>query len=176
MPNSTRNCLGDIALRWMVRQVVQAQCGITFDNDALKRANIPDSVFVGEGFPVSPPATARRPPSRHSPHLTVRDPDQKRQRSSIEKDAAGQKRLEAFGYGRHSAESDASRASEDSTASAASAIDAVQPIHDELVLDKWWWLLEIIPTNYAWQDGKGKWHSKWGSVLFLSLSPCARGG
>ena len=72
-----------------------------------------------------------------------------------------QKQLEAFGYGRASEES---RASEDSDASGASAVDAVQPLHDELKLDRWWWLLEIIPTNYTYQDDRGVWHSKWRCV------------
>ncbi|KAI0365700.1 hypothetical protein BV20DRAFT_953672 [Pilatotrama ljubarskyi] len=44
--------LSDITLRWMVREVVLAQCGIAFDEAALVRANIPESIFRGTGFPL----------------------------------------------------------------------------------------------------------------------------
>ena len=35
-------------------------------------------------------------------------------------------------------------------------LDATQPIHDELKLQPLWWLLEIIPLTYSWQDEEGK--------------------
>ncbi|KIM40908.1 hypothetical protein M413DRAFT_445679 [Hebeloma cylindrosporum] len=40
-------------------------------------------------------------------------------------------------------------------------IDAVQPIHDELKIDPLWWLLEIIPLHFSWQDADGVWHRDW---------------
>jgi hypothetical protein len=43
--NATRHSLGDISLRWMVREVAAAQCGIKFDDSALQRQNIPHSIF-----------------------------------------------------------------------------------------------------------------------------------
>ncbi|KAI0074015.1 hypothetical protein K474DRAFT_1665915 [Panus rudis PR-1116 ss-1] len=55
VPDVEEHCLSNISLRWMVRQVVQAQCGIVFDREALQRANIPNSIFTGLGFPVTPP-------------------------------------------------------------------------------------------------------------------------
>ena len=33
------------------------------------------------------------------------------------------------------------------------------------MLDKAWWLLEVVPTENAWQDGRGVWHRKWGLHL-----------
>ncbi|EPQ51108.1 hypothetical protein GLOTRDRAFT_108364 [Gloeophyllum trabeum ATCC 11539] len=83
VPNSTAHSLGDITLRWMVREVTISQCGILFEEAALKRLNIPE-------------------------------------------------------YG-------------------------LTPIHDELGWKgKWaWWLLEIVPTSYAWQDKDGVWHKTW---------------
>ena len=44
--NATEFSLSDITLRWMVREVVRAQCGVAFDEDALKRANIPVAVLA----------------------------------------------------------------------------------------------------------------------------------
>ncbi|KDQ62836.1 hypothetical protein JAAARDRAFT_66375 [Jaapia argillacea MUCL 33604] len=41
--------------------------------------------------------------------------------------------------------------------------NAVQPIHDQLT---WrgnvaWWILEVLPTPYRWQDKAGVWHKTW---------------
>jgi len=40
-------------------------------------------------------------------------------------------------------------------------VDAIQPIHDELKSNVLWWVLEVIPTQYCYQDGKGWWHKGW---------------
>jgi hypothetical protein len=40
-------------------------------------------------------------------------------------------------------------------------VDALQPIHDELKIDPLWWLLEIIPLQFSWQDADGVWHRDW---------------
>jgi len=39
--------------------------------------------------------------------------------------------------------------------------DAIQPLHDELKISPLWWILEILPTQYAYQDAGGKWHINW---------------
>lgn len=43
--------------------------------------------------------------------------------------------------------------------------DAVEPLHDELKLDPLWWLLEIVPLSYSWQDAQGVWHREWRYVM-----------
>ena len=40
--------------------------------------------------------------------------------------------------------------------------DALSPIYDQLKTDKIWWLLEIIPLNYVYQDAEGNWHKTFG--------------
>lgn len=45
--------------------------------------------------------------------------------------------------------------------------DAVQPMHDELKSNPLWWLLEIVPLTYTWQDTDGTWKSKLGCVMLL---------
>ncbi|KAF7314983.1 DUF2235 domain-containing protein [Mycena indigotica] len=56
--DSVERSLADIGLRWMIRQLVAAECGIRFDADALARAQItledcPPSVPVkGDGSPI----------------------------------------------------------------------------------------------------------------------------
>ncbi|KAK2465387.1 hypothetical protein APHAL10511_002741 [Amanita phalloides] len=36
--------------------------------------------------------------------------------------------------------------------------DALQPLYDQLVLNKLWWILEILPLMYYWQGADGCWH------------------
>ena len=141
--NSTLHTLSNIPLRWMVREVAAAQCGIQFDSDALLRAHIPPTVFAHQGFPIE---TYLRPKGSAGAPLVVH--------TGLEA-----KEAEARGSG-----SDSS--SVDSADSGAAMVDpnddAMQPIHDQLRLDPAWWLLEVVPTDYAWQDGTGLWHRKWG--------------
>jgi hypothetical protein len=46
-------------------------------------------------------------------------------------------------------------------------VDIVQPIHDELNLTPAWWMLEMMPLNYTWQDANGVWHSTYRFVAIL---------
>lgn len=39
--------------------------------------------------------------------------------------------------------------------------DAVQPLYDPLKQMPLWWIVEIVPTQYAYQDGNGRWEDKW---------------
>lgn len=43
-------------------------------------------------------------------------------------------------------------------------IDATQPLYDALKIARMWWILEILPLQLSFQDGKGFWHNYWGSV------------
>lgn len=97
--NSVPHSLANITLSWMVRQVIDSQCGILFDEAALARLSLP------------------------SPY-----PSQPNSSEPLD------------------------------------TIDALQPLHDELVLTKIWWLLEIIPWRYSWQDADGTWHHSSGYV------------
>lgn len=40
--------------------------------------------------------------------------------------------------------------------------DAIQPLHDELKANILWWILEIFPTSFSYQDSDGRWNSTWG--------------
>ena len=106
MSNDTPHMLSDISLRWMVREVAAAECGIQFDADALLRADIPMELGAPAANGEGDPATD----------------------------------------------------------------DALQPLHDQLKLLPVWWLLEIIPLDYSWQDGAGRWHTTWGCVVVRILS------
>jgi hypothetical protein len=205
----------------MVRKVVEAQCGILFDDEAITRAGIPTSTILCPAFATSdfvvepadlatgsPPSTIKQKKIQPTLHFFT-EPKGKREALKQNANAAateptasepsGIKPVQSvtessakvvFGAGTktglsggspgvsHSKdakgkekEAEKSRRSEESEASVATQsstgteIDAMQPIDDELTKDKLWWILEILPTNYTWQDGQGRWHSKWGYVL-----------
>lgn len=40
--------------------------------------------------------------------------------------------------------------------------DAIAPIFDDLQSRKLWWLLEVVPLPWSWQDHKNQWHDTWG--------------
>lgn len=42
--------------------------------------------------------------------------------------------------------------------------DALAPIYDQLKLNKLWWILELIPLTFSWQDAAGNWKSSFGYV------------
>ncbi|KAG7088030.1 hypothetical protein E1B28_012066 [Marasmius oreades] len=112
--NSEPHSLGNISLRWMIRQVILSQCGVLFKNEALSKTWV--------DFPPTP-----------LPFPT------KAKESWSEKGSTSDNGV---------AESDRQ--------------DAVTPLHDQLKLkggNILWWILEIIPLDYSWQDAKGVWHS-----------------
>ncbi|KAH8114493.1 hypothetical protein DFH11DRAFT_1594792 [Phellopilus nigrolimitatus] len=41
------------------------------------------------------------------------------------------------------------------------ATDAQQPLHNELRAKPLWWILEVIPLPFTWQDAAGAWHERW---------------
>ncbi|KAF9465243.1 hypothetical protein BDZ94DRAFT_1281484 [Collybia nuda] len=94
--DAASNSLGNISLRWMVQEIMKSQCGVLFDELALKRASIPGII----------------------PGLLVEN-------------NLAQQALEIE--------------------------DALQPLHDELKRNVLWWILEITPLPYFWQDADGRW-------------------
>ncbi|KAI0345858.1 hypothetical protein BDW22DRAFT_1405674 [Trametopsis cervina] len=203
--NDTPHALSDIPLRWMVRQVVQAQCGVQFDNEALSRSGIPQSTIAGAAFVTAEPAAAGSKGlgigggAEADSVLSGRDSkkgkkiqptlhffaEPKEKKEALKKEAKGNglggTAVDAHGQGapgaggstvgmtkeeqravRRSEESDTSMAT---NSSAGTAEDALEPINDELTKNRWWWILEIVPTSYTYQDGKGVWHTKWGIHL-----------
>lgn len=140
--NTTKYSLPDITLRWMIREVVRAQCGIVFDEEALKRANIPIAILADVVSPLPSSQTLVPPNSNgHSSGLKGR---LNGKTSTIDSTPSG------------------------STLSQVE-VDAKQPLHDELKRDPLWWLLEIIPLTYTWQDEQGKWHTTLRCVLRQDL-------
>ncbi|KAF8651961.1 hypothetical protein AX16_004604 [Volvariella volvacea WC 439] len=45
--------------------------------------------------------------------------------------------------------------------SQADVTDALQPIYDQLSLNKFWWAIEMLPMKVMWQDIHNAWHTYW---------------
>ncbi|KAF8492760.1 hypothetical protein F5888DRAFT_871864 [Russula emetica] len=52
---------------------------------------------------------------------------------------------------------------------ALNAQDALQPITDELFKNPLWWILEMIPTSYTFQNTQGKWVTSFGQLDSISV-------
>lgn len=127
--------LAQIALHWMVEQVMQSECGILFDNDEL--ASI--------GFTAPPISSQITPGSNANAASEVKSTqsDTDTNDSVVQElpNESHQPTLSPEGFPEHS--------------------DAIAPSFDQLNINKFWWLLEFIPSSYTWQDHNGVWHSKW---------------
>ena len=139
--DTVKHSLALISLRWMIREVANAQCGIQFDSDALADAHIPPTVFSRSGFPLE-----RYFNHMKRPELVVRttEPEMSEKESSSE------------GHGISSFFKRAKEPAVDLKD------DALQPTSDQLKAAWLWWILEVLPTDYTWQDEKGLWHRRWG--------------
>jgi len=146
--NKEEDCLGDISLRWMVRQIQLAQCSIQFDQAAMERANIsagrPILAFFERKSGSSPPRLEKGQPQL----VTEPEDSGKRRHGEFSPTAVG-----------HHSTVDPTEHPDNQKPD---EVDAVQPIHDQLRLSPLWWLLEIVPTAYSWQDAQGKWQRDFG--------------
>lgn len=106
VPNGTPQCLANITLRWMVREVFQSGCGILFNEAALVQLSIPL-------------ITAPLPSSSSFPD------DDPNSNANLDK------------------------------------ADALAPIYDQLKLMPLWWILEILPLQYQYQDAQGVWKTSY---------------
>ncbi|KAI0308354.1 hypothetical protein B0F90DRAFT_1682100 [Multifurca ochricompacta] len=114
-PDTAPHALANIPLRWMIQEIVLAECSILFDFDAFARWNLP--ITLGQ----------------HYPPLSV--------------DAA-----DKSGNGTETSPPDSDQQD---------AQDVVQPITDQLTKIPAWWLLEIIPTSFTYQNSENKWVTRW---------------
>jgi len=143
--DAVRYSLGDISLRWMVKQVILSQCGIRFDAGALRRADIDVSNIV---FPDPTQPTVeqiwRRKSEAESGTVSPALP------GSSGEDGSGEYMI------RKGKERDVELQTWPREE------DVLADIHDELKSQPLWWLLELVPMKFTWQEADGTWKSKWG--------------
>lgn len=143
--------LSNISLRWMLRQIVEARCGIQFDIQALASAGIPLSMLGLQSNLDSSLSRAALSPGPDRSSADVKSSESAKGEDVIK---VTQLPLSPMELG-------------EGEATKLDAEDAVQPLHDELKITPSWWILEIIPFFVSWQDEKGKWHRSFRYVCFV---------
>ncbi|KAF9783112.1 hypothetical protein BJ322DRAFT_136244 [Thelephora terrestris] len=145
--DTVRYSLAAITLRWMVKQVILAQCGIRFDEAALRRADIDISNLVS----LSPTQLTMDDILDADAGTTVTT-------SLPSPSLSGEYDIECYMV---RSRNDGEVVEQDWPRKQ----DVVADIHDELRISPIWWLLEFLPIKYEWQDPKGAWKYKWGINL-----------
>jgi hypothetical protein len=146
--DSKESALSNISLRWMVREVVKANCGVRFDPTAIGQWNIPSEEI--------------RPSIAHEPSdATLYEGTTSQNRISYEDEL----RNSASGKSNEWKAEDA-RCVEQSFDNK----DALKEEVDQLKKRRLWWILEILPTYYAWQDEHDRWVGGWRRVALPRFS------
>ena len=141
------NAMSNVSLRWMVREVVKADCGVLFDSAALHQWNIP--------LQETQPSIARS-----LPEATVNEGATPHQHVNYEErhhSASGTVNIHATSSHCGQVQGAPALAVEEFF----EAKDAVKKKVDQLKKNKFWWIIEMIPTYYEWQDEQGQWVGQW---------------
>jgi len=142
--DAVRYSLGNVSLRWMVKQVVLSECGIKFDAEALREADIDVSTIVPAG-----------PSQQTMEQLWRREPDAEAATVSPPSGEGGSEEgMIQRGNGR-GVESQTLPHEQ----------DVLADIHDQLKAQPLWWILELLPAKFRWQETDGTWRSKIGYAL-----------
>jgi len=131
--DTVRYSLGNISLRWMVKQVTLSRCGIKFDAAALKRADIDVST------------------------TTPADPTQQTMEQFLGRESDPEPAAVSSPPGEDGSEGDMIQKGKGK--------DVLADIHDQLRAQPLWWILELMPMKFTWQEADGRWKSKWGYEL-----------
>ncbi|KAI9465061.1 hypothetical protein BJY52DRAFT_1114503 [Lactarius psammicola] len=159
--DTEKSALSNIPLRWMVREILKTQCHILFDEAALKQWGIPVAMVKQ----VSPERTRETSDST----LYVESSRSSQERPAIpETPETSDNHALALETG---SDTDASIPGGDDLKRAVTpppsveelldSLDAVEKMGDQLKRNAFWWVLEIIPTYYVWQNEKDEWVGRW---------------
>lgn len=130
------HALSNISLRWMVNEIVKAQCHILFDEAALDLWNIPIPAIVQVALPVT----------REASDSTL-----------LAREASGSTSTGASAHKGDAAEAPSLFLPIEESLD---AIDAVQKMGNALK-NPFWWALELVPTYHEWQNEQDEWVGKW---------------
>jgi len=119
----------------MVREVMLAQCGILWDHAALVHWNVP--VTVQEAFKLKTPTSDFGSYHQSNLHRWLRKNSLTDSRDGADMDSDERREQ----------------------------VDATQPMDDELKKNPLWWMVEVMPMKYSYQDESGRWVSRWWCVL-----------
>ncbi|KAH9045010.1 hypothetical protein EDB84DRAFT_1634778 [Lactarius hengduanensis] len=150
--DTKEHALSNIPLRWMVREILKTNCHIQFDEAALNQWGIPVAMIKRQAVPERTRETSdstlyMEPSSRHDQKTPA--PPETPGGYATDTDVLGIPNRD-----------DTKRAPL-SVEESLDAEDAVEKMGDQLKKNRFWWVLEIIPTYYVWQNEKDAWVGKW---------------
>ena len=141
--NKTRNSLARIPLRWMIRECFKTNTGIMFNTQSFASVGLDPSTlypFVTPrppALPVGPGLCIRDMPATPIPINILALSKKKESHPDLLKESGSE---DAFG-----------------TEEEEDLKDTLSPIYDQLSLEKYWWIGEIIPYLHTHQHDKGNW-------------------
>ncbi|KIJ64423.1 hypothetical protein HYDPIDRAFT_28368 [Hydnomerulius pinastri MD-312] len=147
--------LAQITLHWMVEQVLVSKCGILFDSEAL--------ACIGITYPSTPavPAVLANPAAEGALEETQLKANEDGLAIVNPEPQAVATKLATSGNDYATIQETSNEPAPPASGSYSEYYDALAPLYDELKINKLWWLLEIFPVSFTWQDADGVWHSKW---------------
>ncbi|KAL1692517.1 hypothetical protein GGG16DRAFT_89900 [Schizophyllum commune] len=157
--NEVAHSLANQPLLWMTREVMKAQCGVQFERAAFARLGFPPFEYPS-ALP-SPAQQVLNLPVVHTGEDGEAGPD------VTVPNGHGPGAPGHSGLGKLSNDAGSNTANNAQFKAAVDEEnwdreDALSPIYDQLKTDKIWWLLEIMPLNYVYQDAEGNWHKTFG--------------
>lgn len=142
--NGIKPCLARIPLRWMIRECFKTNSGIMFNTDDMKEIGLDPASLYPIVLP-RPPAIAIEPslnPKLYIAKIPKRGPptitDEK---------------------------SEATTEEHVQTEEEADLQDSLAPVYDQLILNRLWWILEIIPLKHRYQGSQKRWKTWLGCNL-----------
>jgi hypothetical protein len=152
--DTEEHALSNISLRWMVNEIVKAQCDIHFDESALGLWNM---------IPITAIKRIPIPMTREASDSTLRDEESElglgqdmpdKYHASVAREANT-----STSAPRHN--SAGAPFPFQSVEDPLDAMDVAQKIGNALRKNVFWWILELVPTYHEWQDEDDEWVGKW---------------
>ncbi|KAI9443508.1 hypothetical protein H4582DRAFT_2197715 [Lactarius indigo] len=150
--DTKEHALSNISLRWMVREILKTKCHIRFDEAALNQWGIPIAMIKQQAVPrETSDSTLYTEPSSRLDKKTPAPPE-----------TPGDHAVAMTGTDVLSIpDGDDTKRAPPSVEESLDASDAVEKMGDQLKKNRFWWVLEIIPTYYVWQNEKDEWVGRW---------------
>ncbi|KAI0301180.1 hypothetical protein B0F90DRAFT_1668043 [Multifurca ochricompacta] len=142
--------LSNISLRWMIREIMKTESPVQFDDTAFEQWK---TTFE------------RAPLAREESDATLNNddppPGNLKVTSLDEGDVVTIREASTLGKSSITLARTPSLPPPTFIKRSLDDCDAVEKMGDALRSNIFWWLLEIIPTYYEWQDENGKWIGEW---------------
>lgn len=170
VPNEERHMLSRVPLRWMIRQCFECDTGILFDTAALAETGIDVQTLWPVYIPQKKPVVGPSPTMVEKYESGALPPLQRRSTAlDIEKDKRKVKKEADVPWPARDTEAERSRLQRDLALlpeQVEDHFDAMEPINDQLVQAKGWWVLEFWPVKVRIQK-KGT--DEWRKVVRMNL-------